>query len=79
MGRGQAIITLGEVSIKRSYNGILAGRIIYMTCPLADTGSAGVGQHHTADFIESAQVPVFFNGITDQFGAWCHRKLTSCF
>ena len=46
-----------------------------MTGPLTDTGAAGVGQYDTAYLIEGVQESVFFDGVTDLFGAGSDGKL----
>ena len=52
MGAGESIVAFGKVPVEGSDDRVLAVRIIDMTGPLTDTGSAGIGEYYTADLIK---------------------------
>ena len=65
----KSIITLCKVPVEGSNDRVLAVGIVDMPCPLADTGTAGIGQHHAAHLVESIQQAISLNGIAHQFRA----------
>lgn len=53
MGGGIGIITSGEVSIVRSYDGVFVSLLHILSVPLSNTRSTSIGQHSTAELSQS--------------------------
>src|ERR1700688_2672536 len=62
MGGRKSVIPPREIPVEGSNNRILPVWIINMAGPLADAGSAGIGQYYPTDFFEGIQKAIFLNG-----------------
>ena len=58
MGVGVSVGTLAEVAVERVNNRILLLLVGTFTGPLADAGSAGIGEHFTANLFEYVEESV---------------------
>ena len=69
MGRGVAVVALGEVPVVAGDYGVGDPVVEVLTVPLADTGPISVGQHLGAQRLEVGQQAVSLDGGPDLLGA----------
>ncbi len=60
---GVAIRTLGEVAVEGVNDGVLLALIGALTCPLSNTGTAGIGEYFAADGFKLAEQAVAFRRV----------------
>jgi hypothetical protein len=69
------VVTLGEVPVEGSEDGVGTRRIVGMTGPLADTRATGVGQYDAVDGLESIQDAIAFGREADLLGTGRYGEL----
>ena len=79
MSAGITIITFCKISIKGSDDSVFPVGVIYMSCPLTNTGTTGIRQYHTTHFFKCIDEAISFNRKANQFAARSDSKFSISF
>ena len=71
MGARITVIALGKVAVEGRDDGVLAVRVIDVTRPLSDAGTAGIGEDHAANFFELGDEAIALDGVANLLTTGC--------
>jgi len=71
---GIGVVATTEVAIERCDNAVLVAFADVVPLPLPDTGTASVGQHVAADFLQDRELAIPRDGLMDHIRTRCHQE-----
>ena len=79
MGFRITVIAFCKITVKGGHDSVgLILRAVAVACPLTNTGTAGIGKHHSADIRKCVKYAVPFQGIADLLRTRRNGKLRFC-